>query len=285
MKHILTALTVALLLAIPSCTSPADHAVRDFDHLVWFPYIGTGDITPTYISSKGIANTTDECGDASMVGATWHYNWGPTPPQCEDVEAVPMIGCMRHIERLRQGAEIASASQYVLGFNEPDLGDNHLPPEQVAVLWHELEGYFPTKRLISPVPSHYHPEWLAKFYDAYRVIYGYPPRLDGLAIHCYLDAARCQTIIEQIVSYADAWDVPEVWVTEFAPMVGTDRIAEARTLIAWMEAQPKVTRYAWFPSGAHGDEWWASDKMYLVDRSGTSPTLTDWGAMYAVAPR
>lgn len=260
----------------------------EVEYVVYLPQVSLNAIVPVHVVEKGVANTTNRCSDAYQVGARWHYNWGPNPLLCPGIDSVPMVGCKRHLEDLRNGASIASDSLYILGFNEPDLNQDPLTPEQAAILWRELEGYLPTKKLVSPAVSHLHPEWLEEFYNAYRIHYGEPPRLHGLAIHCYLfDAAQCKTVINQVIGYANDWQVTSVWVTEFAirdqpGMSKEQALAESRELIEWMQAHPKVTHYAWFPSGTLGGEWWAEFGTYLTDETGR---MTEWGLMYAASPK
>lgn len=195
--------------------------------------------------------------------------------------------------RIEQGVEIAGVVQYpsgitvtgdvpyFLGFNEPDLsrfgGGAPVTPQMAAEIWPAVIAANPNKLAVSPAPSHKHPEWLAEFYAAHVARWGYAPKLDVLAIHCYESATVCINVVRQVIGYAERWDVPQVWVTEFAFTdawqgaylpTSTWQI-EARTFIGWMDAQPRITRYYWWAMSYDEDnpaEWWSYNwQTYLVD--------------------
>lgn len=198
---------------------------------------------------KGLALATT-CGDpktgqAKRLGAGWLYNWRVDPPVIAGVESVPMVWGATFLN-----ATLGGNSLWVAGPNEPNNHDeSNLTPEQGAVLWRQLEGLYPDRLLVSPAPTMDGAVWLEQFRDAYKAIYQEPPRLDALAIHCYYPTAdRCIAVLQDVIEYARAWGVREVWLTEFA-MLGAAPGAmemEAWKLVTWMEYNPMIGRYAMF---------------------------------------
>jgi len=177
----------------------------------------------------------------------------------------------------------------VLGFNEPDLNRDPITPERAAVEWRLVELANPTRKLVSPAPSHLHPDWLYKFYNAYLAQFGQPPRLNALAIHCYQDASVCMAVVNQVLNYANAWNVPEVWVTEFAfseawsaAYPSGDWRIEADLFIDWARAQKLIARLYWWATRYESDNpeaWWSYGwHTNLLDWD--TGMLTERGAYY-----
>lgn len=204
------------------------------------------------------------------LGGSWYYWWHGEPHGAAGIEAVGMIW-----GRWSGGVpQVTTGSRWLLGFNEPDaLGQAYLPPQEAAALWRQIEAVYPERLLVSPAPSHLHPEWLPAFREAYRELYGAYPRMDALALHCYLPtAAECIALGQQYVAWAEEWDAAEVWCTEFAflPAWSADAAGEARGFVAWLEAEPRVTRYAPYVSyETGGTPWWPAIAP------GTNPSLFD----------
>lgn len=232
--------------------------------------------------------------DVRLLSPTWRYNWYPDVPIVAGVESVPMVYSPDVLRRILIGEYILGGnSQYIMGFNEPDRPDQaNVPPEDAILPWLILEMLYPDRLLVSPAPSHEHPEWLVEFYDAFTIAVGRPPRFAALAIHCYYvnTVDGCKEVFEQVIAYANDWDVPGVWVTEFGPVCSAQDFnadlsaAESRELLRWLEAQPEITRYSWFPTRLDGSEYWRPDLRdwaVLVDEHG----LTRWGNIYITATK
>lgn len=190
-------------------------------------------------------------------GCSWCYAWSTTPGRLTGVETVPMIRDLSMVEW-----QIGGNSAWVLGFNEPDLcpWQACLTPE--AAVWPtvRIEERFPDRKLVAPAPSSQHVEWLPQFREAFHRATGRHPRWDALAAHCYLwTADRCIELVKLFVGWCELWGVPELWVTEFAfvPAWAADPEAEARKFTAYLESEPRVTRYAPFLSHGGGcDPFW-----------------------------
>jgi hypothetical protein len=174
---------------------------------------------------------------------------------------------------------IGGDSEWVLGYNEPDLCPDQacLTVEQAVPLWNELENALLDRKLVAPAPSHVHPQWIVEFYNAYVATYGGSPRFDALAMHWYGQRAQYGiAMAEWYKARAREWNVPEVWVTEFAVFACTNLSlaeagAEARTLIEYFDSDPLITRYAWFTNRTRADENYVGAYM----ECSASP-LFDW---------
>jgi hypothetical protein len=250
-------------------------------------------IAPKPLTKKGVGMPHGNCEDTVSLKASWEYNWDSDPIMCT-VENVPMIwgGSVP--------SSVSGSSKYLLGMNEPNLStQSNLTPVAAAREWRQIEQTFPSRRLVSPAPYDgpwYGSssvltglEWLTTFYNTYVSVYGAPPRLDGIAFHCYWNSGdRCVELGRQYASLAQSWGVPELWCTEFAFYPGWSHTPasevwsrEAEIFIEWLESEPLVTHYAWFANRIYGDESWNENPPEfiapLIDRSGA---LTVWGQYY-----
>lgn len=233
-------------------------------------------------SKKGVPLTYSDCPTVSTVKGSWQYGWSPTPANCSGVENVPMIEDISAMN-----ATLGGNSQWLMGFNEPDLTDQaNLSLSQVVGLWRTLEQKYPNLKLLAPAPSGGNGNWIVDFRNRYYSTYGTFPRLNGLAVHCYAwYASDCINQTKQFESWANSWGIAEVWVTEFslspyAPSSPAQSLQEAQTFINWMTNETKVTRYAWFTSKVQGNEAWLSPYFVtpLVQWSSGQPT--SYGTLY-----
>ncbi len=269
--------------ALPPTPTPVIKRATSNNSNVFLPLvIGGSSGTSQPIRKKGVGLTYQDCTSVTLVGAFWAFNWTAVPPTCPDIENVPMIWGAGEVN-----VTLGGNSEWVLGFNEPDSANqSNLTPAQAAALWRQIEQKYPNRKLVSPAPSGANPEWLVSFRDAYLAAYGTAPRLDGLAVHCYAwYASQCITHTQKFMTWANAWNVPEIWITEFsfsptAPSNSTRALDEGRTFITWLQSQPQVTHYAWFASKMQGNEWWLVPTFQTPLIEWNSNTLTSFGQMY-----
>lgn len=233
-----------------------------------------------FTPSKGVGLAHPPCQDAIAIGAAWAYSWSRVAPTC--VEGVPMIW-----GATQAGLPVSGSSAYLLGFNEPDIATQaNLTAQEAAALWPHIEDNYSDRLLVSPAPSHLDVAWLQRFRNAYIAQHGHAPRLDALAVHCYGGYIGCRAKIEQVTQYAESWNIEGgVWVTEFATppcLFASDEIAlaQARQLIQWMQAEPRVARYAWFANRIDGNEWWSPRMDCITPLFDPFGALTQWGEMY-----
>ena len=218
------------------------------------------------------------------MSAFWEYDWEPVPLNCSGIENVPMISGSGDVN-----TPVGGNSQWIMGFNEPD-GVQPLDYNQAAIYWRQIEQTYPTKKLLSPATGNEDSShWLTNFRNAYITKYNTPPRLDGLAVHCYRWwTSQCTDFVTEYEGWASSWGVPEIWVTEFSfatdPSCGYGASpAQAaqieQSFISWMESQPQVTRFAWFASKLQpGTELPGCFYTPLVDWNTGQPT--SYGSFY-----
>jgi hypothetical protein len=185
--------------------------------------------------------------EVQALGVSWVWNWSTQPPTFAGVESVPCVWDASYI-----GKPLGGSSSWVIGFNEPDQWDQaNMTPEAGALAWRDLEAAYPERKLASPQVVKPGEHWLEKWYAAYLAHYDHAPKIDALVLHTYWgnNLAAYQEQVRYYIKLADLWGVPEVWITEFAfaPVLdGTVReaTAELAAYIAWLDAQPTVTRYS-----------------------------------------
>lgn len=250
------------VLLISGCVSelprpvPERSPVRKPERQVFMPLL----VKP--MNKFGTAGCTP---NPAALGASWCYNWSRTPGSIPGVETVAMIYAPSEVLR-----PLTATSEWIMGFNEPDLrGQSNTTPEGAVEPWAQLEARYPDRPLLSPAPSSNNPYWLAQFRAAFFARFGRYPRLNGLAMHCYLaNAAQCITLLDQYQRWARAWGVPEIWVTEFY-FAGED---DARAFAAELERRPIVTH--WAPYKSHKDCTLGGDHNWNCVHGGDPSLLT-----------
>ena len=228
-------------------------------------------------TQRGVAKTVyGDCTDLSSVGATWYYSWGLSPPICPGIEALPMISCDVAAEWVINGTRLLGhSSEWVMLFNEPDL-IRPISSRRGAELTHALLPFLEGRKVLSPAPSEGGLTWLPAYRQWYIDLYGRPPPMDALAVHCYNNtSAQCIALAEQVIGWAVEWGVPEVWVTEFA-FFDSSAMGEAQSFIRWMTQEPMITRYAWYTNRLLPDKWGATSTLLEFDTG----ALTPRGPMY-----
>lgn len=226
------------------------------------------------------------------LGASWAYSW--IPNMNPDIpESVPMIA-----HQFTELPDISGSSVWVMGANEPDIQVVVSPADYVP-MWHAIEeAYGNTHLLVSPAQSHDNLWWLPEFREKYKAAYGYYPHFDALAVHCYGYADTCIDIVKKNIAWAKEWGTKEVWVTEFgfyhiwetSVFKYPSAEAEAKKFIAYLEAEPMVTRYAPFvstqgnPADCHEVWWWfpreCSEDSSLIQWNDYNK-LTEYGLWYS----
>ena len=273
-----------------STTPPA--AAKQIGFQYFLP--NTNSSTSTSSPKKGLAWTYQYCEDAAAVNAHWVYDWGMNPKICDtNLESIPMV---RDAEQWARTHQVGGNSEWILGFNEPDLCPDQacLTPEQAVPLWREIELAYPDRKLVAPVPSQLNLNWLVEFRARYLALYQTPPRFDALAAHVYTNTfAPAVAVIDWYRARAREYGVSEIWVTEFSFLVAESgtcygvphaaAMRDAQQFITLLEYDPLVTRYGWFAPRIDIHDLvighpLADCNAPLLNFSGT--TLTAWGMMY-----
>lgn len=227
---------------------------------------------------KGVAINHD-CGDVSLLGATWFYNWGmgtdcsPT----NGAQYVPMVWGAGAVDNVNQAVEDGHST--LLGFNEPDMpGQANMSVSAALALWPQLEAT--GLRLGSPATAS-SPEgeaWIADFIEQAE---GQGRRVDFVAVHWYgWGSGGCDDIDAHFTGYMErilSHGYP-VWLTEWGCYDESASDVEDfyDEAVAWMSARPEIERYAWFLTrGVPEDPAWNAQR--LVDSGGN---LTALGQAY-----
>lgn len=225
-------------------------------------------------SKRGFGENTlsyEEDATALAKGCSWWYNWGSTPPQ----QLAPMMGADRvleyvpmawsgnyNVETLRSYYQAHPEDKYLLGFNEPNFRSQaNMTPAQAAEKWPALEQLADELGLCLVAPAlnypdgaindgvTYQPEaWMDGFISAYKQRYGKEPRMDYLALHCYMDSPAA--MLAFVENFAGKYG-KQVWLTEFCSWESDGITAESQQQqmiqkVALLEKSEHVFRYAWF---------------------------------------
>ncbi|MDR7278483.1 sigma-70 family RNA polymerase sigma factor [Catenuloplanes atrovinosus] len=194
----------------------------------------------------------------TAVGASWYYTWGAGPDQVKapsGVEFVPMIWG-RDSVNAGTLAQAKANGETLLGFNEPDLGEQaNMTVEQALELWPQLQAT--GMRLGSPAVAYGGDTaggWLDRFMAGAKAK-GY--RVDFIALHWYgsdFSPAAVGHLEGYIKAVHDRYKLP-IWVTEYGLInfagspkfpSGAQQAAFIDGSTAMMEGLPYVERYAWF---------------------------------------
>jgi hypothetical protein len=221
---------------------------------------------------RGLAYGHQSVADLQALspGVSWWYNWDFRPDQelragsyrDAGVEFVPMIWGAAS-DRVAAKAAIGDDAKVLLAFNEPNFGDQaNLSAKAAAALWPELSAIADAKglRLVSPAvnfcggncqdtdPFHY----LDAFFAACAGC-----RVDAVAIHIYVGCSptgdnKAEWLIQHVESYKKRFAQP-LWLTEFAcdsAKNAGEQQAFLEDAVAYLEAEPRIERYAWFSGRA-----------------------------------
>jgi hypothetical protein len=220
---------------------------------------------PLSACKRGAGYINENAADlpAFQKGIGWWYDWGALPPTAAasalskgGIEYVPMIWTgppNANIDVANLTKQIPSGARFLLGFNEPNFGNQaNLTPTQAASDWPLLEQIADARglALVSPALNYCGGNcnetdpfvWLDAFFKACSGC-----RVDYVAFHWY---ACSKDALTGILARFEAYGKP-VWVTEFSCLDGGDTSEAAqetwlKTAVPVLEADPKVFRYAWF---------------------------------------
>merc|ERR1719219_823819 len=181
--------------------------------------------------------------DVNSLGASWWYAWSSTPPCSASGEFIPMIWGRDHVSKTKS---LPSGSQWLLGFNEPNLGSQaNMSPQECARLWPQLEAT--GRKLVSPAMamSGTAVQWMQTFLNACKGC-----RVDAIAIHLYETSSGG---VSYWVNQFKKFNKP-IWITEIAHpgYSAADAATEARQIVQLFESDSHVQRYSWFMNRGNG---------------------------------
>lgn len=218
-------------------------------------------------------------------GNSWWYNWYYEPEatvasyfKSLGIEFVPMVwGGTPNADNLV--AKIPEGAKYLLGFNEPNFGDQaNMTPQQAASLWPILEDIAKRRNLkiVGPAVNYCGGncnqtdpiQWLKDFFAACPNC-----QVDYIALHWYACTGPGLTgFLDSFRQFGKP-----IWLTEFScgeswaySLQGqTKYMYEALTIL---ETDPDIFRYAWFAG--------RSTAIPNVNLLGNNGQLTSLGKLY-----
>lgn len=197
---------------------------------------------------------------------SWSYNWGPDVTDVNNtlfnqygLDFYPMAWNGNFdADRIRAYKALNPQCEYILAFNEPNLTDQcNYTPQQAAEHWPELKALTDEldMKIVAPAMNYgtlanYGDPivWLDEFFTLVPL-----DDVAAIAIHCYMGSAGAlKSYVERFYKY----DKP-IWMTEFCAWESHISNVQAQMnfmneAIAYMEADPKVEKYAWFIPRANG---------------------------------
>ena len=260
---------------------------------------GTGGGGVSGACKRGLAYGHHSVADLQALspGVSWWYNWDFRPDQAlragayrdAGVDYAPMIWGAAS-DRAAAKTAIGEDARVLLGFNEPNFGEQaNLSPKAAADLWPELEAIADAKglRLVSPAVNFCGGN--CRDTDPFRYLDAFFAacpgcRVDAVAMHIYVGcspsgANKAEWLIQHVETYKKRFSQP-LWLTEFAcdsAKSTAEQQAFLEDAVTYLEAEPRVERYAWFSGRA--------TNVANVDLLGESGQLTALGKAYVDAPR
>lgn len=244
---------------------------------------------------------TDAPIEKMMPGVAWIYNWGVCPAREltkvgveGGMDYAPMCWTQKYDEkRLRAYIQAHPSVKYLLGFNEPNfMYQANLTPKVAAARWPKLEQIAADYglRLVAPVLNFtgdhvggraWTPlEWIDEFIKQYKQKHKRLPRIDCLALHCYMNwysshmwyatdyfyrdlfdpanetYGKYPSLVELMETYKQAHGhFPRMMLTEFCSWEGDkdgfklnvdNQIDQMTQKVQKMEQSDLVEGYAWF---------------------------------------
>ncbi|UJR11186.1 hypothetical protein I4U23_015367 [Adineta vaga] len=208
-------------------------------------------------SKRGIAWPMENKEDNPNVFAggkiSWIYNWSPYMTNIAGAEFVPMLWSINKGHDGNQFLDLAKDAKVVLGFNEPERGEQaQMNPTEAAHAWKKYIEPLRQQgaRLGSPAIASTNEglNWLEQFLQELNKVGG---QIDFLALHWY--GRGTDNFINWITHVrSQLGNKYPVWITEFActswnpqQPVPQDEVFDFMRL-AKLDSLDWVERYAWF---------------------------------------
>ncbi|MCD8313951.1 MAG: glycosyl hydrolase [Bacteroidales bacterium] len=256
-KYIFAA--AALFTVLPACEKLDDKNYGDESYGT-SAFVALQDKSP----KRGVSFSFEQIPDSDIPllgpGITWDYNWGTTLSSTAasyfsqyGIDFCPMTWNGNYSES-NIASCVQNGSEYLLGFNEPNLTDQaNMTPSQAAELWPDVVAIAKKYglKLISPAMNYgtlsgYSDPctWLDEFFAIDGISLD---DIDGIAVHCYMNTlSGLKSYIEKFSKYGKP-----IWLTEFCGYSGSAISASSQInymveCINYLESNDNVARYAWF---------------------------------------
>ena len=247
-------------------------------------------------AKRGVAFSFTQVTDLPLMSPyiSWDYNWGNTPSNdaamwfdANEMDYCPMCWNGNYnADAIRAFVAAHPNTKYLLGFNEPNLTDQaNMTPSKAAELWPPVVALAKelNLKLVSPAMNY---GTLAGYSDPIKWLDEFfaQPNVDindiyAISIHCYMSSASA---VQGYVEKFEKYNKP-IWMTEFCawdPVPGsvTTQMDYMCAVLNYLEANPKVERYAWFIPRS-GNKVDSPPYMQLLTHDYPAD-LTDLGKMY-----
>ena len=277
--------TVVLLFA--ACQPPETPSPSDEMNVV--------DVMPKS-AKRGVAFSFTQVTDLPLMSPyiSWDYNWGNTPSNdaamwfdANEMDFCPMCWNGNYsTDKIRAFVAAHPNTKYLLAFNEPNLTDQaNMTPSKAAELWPPVVALAKelNLKLVSPAMNY---GTLAGYSDPIKWLDEFfaQPNVDindiyAISIHCYMSSASA---VQGYVEKFEKYNKP-IWMTEFCawdPVPGsvTTQMDYMCAVLNYLEANPKVERYAWFIPRS-GNKVDSPPYMQLLTHDYPAE-LTELGKMY-----
>ncbi len=249
---------------------------------------------PRLAAMRGVAASGNGGVEAvRQTGASWYLNWSPYPTGGlpDNVEFVPEINAPIDL----MPTAIAD-SEYLLELNEPERwGQGQTCPENYVPIAHEIETRWGDRKLVSPGVGQQGTlncrapngemryaidgmEWLTDFRIFYERQYGYYPKWDVLALHCYAppeSSCAFRTTIDAFVVLARSWGISQVVVSEFdAGKGGSQSVQRLRDAMAYWASVPEIMAIFYY------QDWQFAAEVGNSPLMNERGELTEYGKAY-----
>ena len=247
-------------------------------------------------AKRGVAFSFNQPTDLPLLSpyTSWDYNWGNTPSNdaamwfdANEMDFCPMCWNGNYsTDKIRAFVAAHPNTKYLLAFNEPNLTDQaNMTPSKAAELWPPVVALAKelNLKLVSPAMNY---GTLAGYSDPIKWLDEFfaQPNVDvndiyAISIHCYMSSASA---VQGYVEKFEKYNKP-IWMTEFCawdPVPGsvTTQMDYMCAVLNYLEANPKVERYAWFIPRS-GNKVDSPPYMQLLTHDYPAD-LTDLGKMY-----
>lgn len=265
-----------------------------------------------------------------LPGVSWIYTWGEAPmgeaahlgPD-KGMDFVPMAWGRNFDEAaLRSYLDTHKGVKYLLGFNEPNFAAQAaMTPTEAADRWPALERIATEYglKLVAPALNFTGEsvggkvwgiyDWLDEFIGYYKVKRRHLPKIDCLALHCYMNWYGASTWFVNDYLYSDIFkngndtkypnlvellnsvksatgQYPRMMLTEFCSWEGDkdgfvtnvdNQIDQMTQRIQKMEQSDLVESYAWFMANSNASEF---PYMSVFETNHRDSELSPLGKVY-----
>lgn len=210
------------------------------------------------VNKKGVSYNDKNTKNVDLYGNSigWTYNWFSEPEGTfsgtSKVAYYPMMWgtkdpWLTSIWSANAKKAIANGATHLLGFNEPDLGDQAaMTVAQAVTAWRTyMEPFAGQAKLVAPaITNGGAPAGVQYMKDFLAACTGC--HIDAVAMHWYDQAWNVGYFKNYFTDAMTTFKKP-IWITEFAGSgTAAERITFIKTVVPWLNAQAGIERYAIF---------------------------------------